>query len=72
MIGYVTRISSKLSRTLGARPMPFAGAKPGDHIHFDNPNLADAVLQPLPLSLQDAGASHWRGVRRQTWNKSVT
>jgi uncharacterized protein (UPF0210 family) len=47
MIGDVAGLSTKLSKTLGARPMPFAGAKPGDRIDFGDPNLAEAGLQPL-------------------------
>jgi hypothetical protein len=48
MIGDVASLSTKLSKTLGARPMPFAGAKSGDRTNFDNPNPADAVHRPLP------------------------
>jgi uncharacterized protein (UPF0210 family) len=48
IIGDVATLSAKLSKALSARLLPVAGAKPGDMTTFDNPNLVNAVIQPLP------------------------
>jgi uncharacterized protein (UPF0210 family) len=48
IIGDVATLSAKLSKPLSARLLPVAGAKPGDMTTFDNPNLVNAVIQPLP------------------------
>lgn len=48
IIGDVASLSVKWSKPLSARLMPMAGAKPGDRTAFDDPNLVDAIIQPLP------------------------
>jgi uncharacterized protein (UPF0210 family) len=48
IIGDVATLSVKLSKPLSARLLPVAGAKPGDRTAFDNPNLVNTVIQPLP------------------------
>jgi len=48
IIGDVASLSAKLSKPLTARLLPVANAKPGDHTTFDDPNLVNTVLQPLP------------------------
>jgi uncharacterized protein (UPF0210 family) len=48
IIGDVATLSVKLSKPLSARLLPVAGAKPGDRTAFENPNLVDTVIQPLP------------------------
>ncbi|HEV7967061.1 MAG TPA: DUF711 family protein [Candidatus Acidoferrales bacterium] len=48
IIGDVATLSVKLSKPLSARLLPVAGAKPGDQTTFDDPNLVNTVLQPLP------------------------
>jgi uncharacterized protein (UPF0210 family) len=48
IIGDVAALSAKLSKPLSARLLPVAGAKPGDRTTFDNPNLLNTVIQPLP------------------------
>ena len=48
IIGDVASLSVKWSKPLSARLMPMAGAKPGDRTAFDDPNLIDAIIQPLP------------------------
>jgi uncharacterized protein (UPF0210 family) len=48
IIGDVATLSAKLSKPLSARLLPVAGAKPGDQTTFDDPNLVNTVLQPLP------------------------
>ena len=48
IIGDVATLSAKLSKPLSARLLPVAGAKPGDRTTFDNPNLVNTVIQPLP------------------------
>ena len=48
IIGDVATLSVKLSKPLGARLLPVAGAKAGDRTTFDSPNLVNAVIQPLP------------------------
>jgi uncharacterized protein len=48
IIGDVAALSVKLSKPLSARLMPVAGAKPGDQTTFDDPNLVNTVIQPLP------------------------
>lgn len=48
IIGDVATLSVKLSKALTARLMPVPGAKAGDQTSFDDPNLVNTVLQPLP------------------------
>lgn len=48
IIGDVATLSVKLSKPLSARLLPVAGAKAGDMTAFDNPNLVNTVIQPLP------------------------
>jgi uncharacterized protein (UPF0210 family) len=48
IIGDVATLSMKLSKPLSARLLPVAGAKPGDQTAFDDPNLVNTVIQPLP------------------------
>jgi uncharacterized protein (UPF0210 family) len=48
IIGDVATLSVKLSKPLSARLLPVAGAKPGDRTTFDDPNLVNTVIQPLP------------------------
>ena len=48
IIGDVATLSSKLSKPLSARLLPVSGAKPGDLTSFDDPNLVNTVIQPLP------------------------
>ena len=48
IIGDVATLSVKLSKPLSARLLPVAGAKPGDMTTFDDPNLVNTVIQPLP------------------------
>src|SRR5579863_7328509 len=48
IIGDVATLSVKLSKPLSARLLPVAGAKPGDQTMFDDPNLVNTVIQPLP------------------------
>ncbi len=48
IIGDVATLSVKLSKPLSARLLPVAGAKPGDMTAFDDPNLVNTVIQPLP------------------------
>jgi len=48
IIGDVASLSAKWSKPLSARLMPVSGAKPGDETAFDDPNLVNAVIQPLP------------------------
>jgi hypothetical protein len=48
IIGDVATLSAKLSKPLSARLLPIAGAKPGDMTAFDDPNLINTVIQPLP------------------------
>jgi uncharacterized protein (UPF0210 family) len=48
ILGDVATLSVKLSKPLSARLLPVAGAKPGDLTMFDDPNLVNTVLQPLP------------------------
>ena len=48
IIGDVATLSVKLSKPLSARLLPVAGAKAGDQTSFDDPNLVNTVLQPLP------------------------
>jgi uncharacterized protein len=48
IIGDVATLSVKLSKPLSARLLPVAGAKAGDQTTFDDPNLVNTVLQPLP------------------------
>lgn len=48
IIGDVATLSARLSKPLSARLLPIASAKPGDRTTFDNPNLVNVVIQPLP------------------------
>jgi uncharacterized protein len=48
IIGDVATLSVKWTKPLSARLLPVAGGKPGDMTTFDNPNLVNTVLQPLP------------------------
>ena len=48
IIGDVASLSVKLSKPLSARLLPVAGEKPGDLTAFDDPNIVNTVLQPLP------------------------
>jgi hypothetical protein len=48
IIGDVATLSMKLSKPLSARLLPVAGAKSGDQTTFDDPNLVNTVIQPLP------------------------
>jgi uncharacterized protein len=48
IIGDVATLSVKLSKPLSARLLPVPGAKPGDRTVFDDPNLVNSVIQPLP------------------------
>lgn len=48
IIGDVATLSVKLSKPLTARLMPIPGGKAGDQTSFDDPNLVNTVLQPLP------------------------
>jgi len=44
----VASLSAKWSKPLSARLLPVAGAKPGDRTAFDDPNLVNTIIQPLP------------------------
>ena len=48
IIGDVATLSVKLGKPLTARLMPVARARPGDTTAFDDPNLVNTVIQPLP------------------------
>jgi uncharacterized protein (UPF0210 family) len=48
IIGDVATLSARLSKPLSARLLPVAGLKPGDITSFDDPNLVNTVIQPLP------------------------
>jgi uncharacterized protein (UPF0210 family) len=48
IIGDVASLSVKWSKPLSARLLPVAGAKPGDRTAFDDPNLINTIIQPLP------------------------
>ncbi|MBZ5661110.1 MAG: DUF711 family protein [Acidobacteriia bacterium] len=48
ILGDVATLSVKLSKPLSARLLPVSGGKPGDQTAFDNPNLVNTVIQPLP------------------------
>ncbi|MBZ5644179.1 MAG: DUF711 family protein [Acidobacteriia bacterium] len=48
IVGDVATLSVKLSKPLSARLLPVPGLKPGEQTTFDNPNLVNTVLQPLP------------------------
>jgi uncharacterized protein (UPF0210 family) len=48
IIGDVATLSVKYTKPLTARLMPAPGAKAGDQTTFDDPNLVNTVLQPLP------------------------
>ncbi len=48
IIGDVASLSVKWSKPLSARLLPVAGAKAGDRTNFDNPNLVNTIIQPLP------------------------
>jgi uncharacterized protein (UPF0210 family) len=44
----VATLSAKLSKPLSVRLMPVPGAKAGDQTTFDDPNLVNTAIQPLP------------------------
>ena len=48
IIGDVATLSVKLSKPLSARLLPVPGAKAGGQTTFDDSNLLNTVLQPLP------------------------
>jgi hypothetical protein len=48
IIGDVATLSVKLSKPLSARLLPVPGAKAGEQTSFDDPNLVNTVIQPLP------------------------
>jgi len=48
IIGDVASLSVKWAKPLSARLLPVAGAKAGDRTAFDDPNLINTVIQPLP------------------------
>ena len=48
IIGDMASLSVKWNKPLSARLMPFNGAKAGDRTDFNDSNLIDTVLQPLP------------------------
>jgi hypothetical protein len=48
IIGDMATLSVKWSKPLTARLMPIPGGKAGDQTTFDDPNLVNTVLQPLP------------------------
>ena len=48
IVGDVASLSVKLSKPLSARLLPVAGAKSGDRTSFDDPNIVNTVIQPLP------------------------
>jgi uncharacterized protein len=48
IIGDVASLSVKWTKPLSARLLPVAGAKPGDRTAFDDPNLINTIIQPLP------------------------
>ena len=48
IIGDVATLSAKLTKPLSARLLPVSGAKPGDMTAFDDPNLVNTIIQPLP------------------------
>jgi len=48
IIGDVATLSVKLSKPLSARLLPVAGGKAGDMTTFDDPNLVNTLIQPLP------------------------
>jgi uncharacterized protein (UPF0210 family) len=48
IIGDVATLSVKFTKPLTARLMPVPGLKAGDQTTFDDPNLVNTVLQPLP------------------------
>ena len=48
IIGDVASLSVKWTKPLSARLLPVAGAKSGDRTAFDDPNLINTIIQPLP------------------------
>jgi uncharacterized protein (UPF0210 family) len=48
IIGDMASLSVKWTKPLSARLLPMAGAKAGDQTTFDDPNLINTTLQPLP------------------------
>jgi uncharacterized protein (UPF0210 family) len=48
IIGDMASLSVKWNKPLSARLMPFNGAKAGDRTDYNDSNLIDTVLQPLP------------------------
>jgi uncharacterized protein (UPF0210 family) len=47
IIGDVASLSVKWNKPLSARLLPVAGKRPGDQTEFTDPNLLNAVIQPL-------------------------
>jgi uncharacterized protein (UPF0210 family) len=48
IIGDMASLSVKWSKPLSARLLPVAGAKAGDRTEFDDSNLINTIIQPLP------------------------
>src|SRR5665213_2587522 len=48
IIGDMASLSVKWTKPLSARLLPVAGAKAGDRTAFDDPNLINTIIQPLP------------------------
>jgi hypothetical protein len=48
IIGDLAHLWVNWSKPRSARLLPVAGAKPGDRTTFDDPNLLNTVIQPLP------------------------
>ena len=48
IIGDMASLSVKWNKPLSARLMPMNGAKAGDRTDYNDANLVDTVLQPLP------------------------
>jgi len=48
IIGDMATLSVKYTKALTARLMPVPGSKPGDQTTFDDPNLVNTTIQPLP------------------------
>ncbi len=47
ILGDVATLSVKWNKPLSARLLPVSGKRPGDRTEFTNPNLINAVIQPL-------------------------
>jgi hypothetical protein len=48
MFGDVASLAVKWSKPLSARLQPVKDKKPGDRTDFQDPNLFNTTLQPLP------------------------